>query len=84
MSKLPTKWSMCLAYDWNAKSPDRMETVSFRECLASKTFPQDTRETFYFAEVSYLMHIFCTHTVYTLITHICWKVLQRENPSHKH
>ena len=83
MSRLPAKWSMCPAHDWNVKSQDRMETASFCECLAGKAFPQDTRETFFFAELSYLIHTFCTHTIYTPISHICWGVLLRENPSHK-
>ena len=26
--------------------------------------------------------LFCTHAIYTPITHICWEVLLRENPSH--
>ena len=73
---------MCPAHDWNAKSHDKMVTVGFRECLAGKVFPQDTRETFCFAELSYLIHIICTHTIYTHITHKCWGVLLRENPSH--
>ena len=83
MSKLPAKWSMCPAYDWNAKSQDKMKTAGFRECLTGKAFLQDTRETFYFAELLYLIHIFFTHTIYTLITHGCWVVLLRENPRHK-
>ena len=83
MSKLPAKWSMCPAHDWNAKSQDRMETTGFCECIAGKAFSRDTRETFYFIEFSYLMHTFCTHIIYTPITHICWGVLLRENPSHK-
>ena len=82
-SKHPTKWCMCLAHDWNAKSQDRMETASFCECLTSKAFYRDTRRTFCFAELSYLIHNFCTHTIYTPITHRCWGVLLRENPSHK-
>ena len=45
--------------------------------------PWDTRETFCFARLSYLIHTFCTHTIYIHITHRCWGVLQRENPSHK-
>ena len=83
MSKLPAKWSMCPAHDWNAKSQDRMETTGFCECIAGKAFSRDTRKTFYFTEFSYLIHTFYTHTIYTPITHICWGVLLRENPSHK-
>ena len=71
---------MCPTHDWNAKSQDRIETVGFCECLAGKAFPQDTRETFCFGELSYLIHTICTHTIYT---HRCWGVLLRENSSHK-
>ena len=60
-----------------------METSVFRECLAGKTFPQDTRETFCFAKLSFLIHIFCAYTIYTHIIHRCWEVLLRENLSHK-
>ena len=59
-----------------------METAGFRECLVGKAFSQDTRKTFCFAELSYLIHTFFTHTIYTPITHKCWGVLQSENPSH--
>ena len=31
----------------------------------------------------HLIHTFCTHTIYSLITHICWGVLLRENLNHK-
>ena len=77
------KWCMCLAHDWNLKSQDRMETAGFRECLAGKAFPWDTRETFCFVKLSFLTHFILTHTIYTPITHICWGVLLRENSSHK-
>ena len=83
MSKLPVKWCMCLAHDWNAKSQDRMETAVFHECLVGKVFLRDTRETFCFAKLSFLIHTICTHTIYTPITHRCCGVLLRENPSHK-
>ena len=46
-------------------------TDSFRECLAGKAFPRDTRETFCFDNLSYLIHQVSTHTIYTYITHIC-------------
>ena len=59
-----------------------METVGFHECIASKAFPRDTCKTFCFAELSYLIHTIFTHTIYTSITHRCWGVLLRENPSH--
>ena len=61
----------------------RIETVGFCECLTGKAFLRDTRETFCFAKLSFLIHIFCTYTIYTHITHRCWRVLQRENPNHK-
>ena len=48
-----------------------MVTASFRKCLVGKAFPLDTREMFYFANLSYLMHQVSTHTIYTHITHIC-------------
>ena len=48
-----------------------------------KAFPQDTHETFYFTRLSYLIHTFYIHTIYTIITKKCWGVLLRENPSHK-
>ena len=60
-----------------------MKTTDFCECLAGKAFPQDTCKTFCFVELSYLIHTFCTHTIYSLITHICWGVLLRENLNHK-
>ena len=70
-------------YDWNAKSQDRMETTGFHEYLAGKAFPRGTREIFYFARLSFLIHTFCAYTIYTHITHKCWGVLLRENPSYK-
>ena len=69
--------------DWNTKSQDRMETVGFRECFTGKAFLRDSRKTFCFAELSFLIHIICTHTIYFPIAHICWRVLLRENSSHK-
>ena len=53
-------------------------TAGFRKCFMSKAFPRDTRKTFYFANLSYLIHQVSTHTIYTHITHICWGVLFRE------
>ena len=72
---------MCPAHDWNAKSQDNMEIAGFCECLAGKAFLWDTHETFCFAELLYLIHIFYTYTIYTPITHRCWEVLLRENPN---
>ena len=50
-----------------------METTVSYEYLASKAFPRDTRETFYFINLYYLIQTFYTHK--------CWGVLLRENPS---
>ena len=47
-----------------------MVTAGFRKYFAGKAFPQDTRETFYFTILSYLIHQISTHTIYTQITHI--------------
>ena len=43
-----------------------------------------SHETFCFARLSIMIHSILTHTIYTTITHICWGVFLRENPSHKH
>ena len=80
-TKLPAKWSMCLAHDWNAKSQYRMKTAVSREYLAGKAFLWDIRETFCSVSLYYLIHTFCTHTIYTHITHKWYGVLLRENPS---
>ena len=72
------KWCMCPAHDWNTKNRDRMETVGFCKCFVGKAFSQDTRKTCCFARLLFLIH-----TIYTLITHRCWRVLLREYPSHK-
>ena len=80
-TKFPAKWSMCLAHDWNVKSQYRMETTVSYEYLVGKAFPRDTCETFCSANLYYLIHTFCTHTIYTHITHKCWEVLLRENLS---
>ena len=49
----------------------QMETVVSREYLVGKAFPQDTREAFYSASLSSLIHTFCAYTIYTHITHKC-------------
>ena len=59
-----------------------MVTADFYECLAGKAFQRDTCEILCFVNLSYLIYAISTHTIYTSITHICWGVLQRENPSH--
>ena len=73
---VPCTWLEC-------EELGQMETVVFREYLAGKAFPPDTRETFCFANLYYLIHTFCTHTIYIHITHNCWWELLRENPSQK-
>ena len=55
-----------------------MLTVGFREYFVGKAFLRDTRETFCFAILSYLIHHVFTHTIYTIITHILRGVLFRE------
>ena len=50
----------------------------FREFLAGKAFPRDTRKTFCFANLSYLIHQVSTHTIYTHIIRILKGVLFRE------
>ena len=76
MMHVPCMWLEC-------EESVQMETTVLREYLAGKAFPQDTRETFCFARLCYLIYTFCTHTIYTHITNKCWGVLQRKNPNHK-
>ena len=70
---------MCPAHDWNVKSQYRWRQLYFASNLQVRL----SRKTFCFARLCYLIHTFCTHTIYTHITHKSWGVLQRENPSHK-
>ena len=56
-----------------------METAVSREYLTGKAFSQDTRETFCFARLYYLIHTFCTYTIYTHITHKWEREPLREN-----
>ena len=58
-----------------------METPVSHKYLAGKAFPRDTCETFCSANLSSLIHTFCAYTIYTHITHKCWRELLRENPS---
>ena len=58
-----------------------MEIAVSRKYLASKAFPQDTRETFYSASLSSLIHTFCTHIIYTHFTHKWIGEPLRENPN---
>ena len=63
---------MHVSYTWlECKESGQMETTVFREYLAGKVFPRDTRETFCSASLYYLIHTFCTHTIYTHIIHNC-------------
>ena len=73
---VPCTWLEC-------EESVQMEIAVSREYLAGKAFPRDTRKTFCFARLCYLIHTFCTYTIYTHITHKSWGVLQRENPIHK-
>ena len=71
---------MCSAHDWNAKSHDRWWQLVFASLSRGKAFLRDTRETFCFAILSYLIHLISNHTIYTHITHICWGVVFRKKP----
>ena len=73
---VPCTWLEC-------EELGQMETTVVREYLAGKAFLRDTRKIFCFAKLSFLIHTFCAYTIYTHITHKCWRVLLRENPSHK-
>ena len=57
-------------------STDRDSCV--RKYLVGKAFPRDTRKIFCFVRLYYLIHIFCTHTIYTHITHILFGKLQQQ------
>ena len=75
---------MHVACTWlECEESGKMKTAVFRKYLVGKAFPRDTRKTFYSASLYYLIHTFCTHTIYTHITHNCWGVILRENPSQK-
>ena len=70
---------MCPAHDWNAKSQERMVTAGFCECLAGKAF---LRNILFCQFVISDTHYLYANYIYTHITHKCWGVLLRENPSH--
>ena len=70
---VPCTWLEC-------EKLGQMETVVSHEYLTGKAFLWDTRETFYSASLSSLIHTFCAYTIYTHITHKCWVELLRENP----
>ena len=83
-SDLASRKVMHVPYTWlECKESGQMETTVFRECLVGKAFPRDNRETFCFTRLSFFIHTFCAYTIYTHITHRCWGVLLKENPSHK-
>ena len=56
----------------------RVMIACFCEYILGKAFLRDTRETFCFAILTYLLHYVFTHTIYTIITHILRGVLFRE------
>ena len=57
----------CALHMLECEESGQMETVVSREYLAGKAFPRDTRETFYSASLSSLIHTFCAYTIYTHI-----------------
>ena len=65
VTKRPAKRCLCLAHDWNAKSQYRWRQL----CLASISRVRPSRETFCSVKLYYLIHTFCTYTIYTHITH---------------
>ena len=71
---VPCTWLEC-------KESVQMETAVSREYLAGKAFPRDTCETFCSARLYYLIHTFCTYTMYIHITHKWEGEPLRENPS---
>ena len=44
----------------------RVIRTSFREYFAGKAFPRDTRETFCFTILAYLLHHVFTYTIYNI------------------
>ena len=61
---------MHVPYTWlECEELVQMETAVSREYLVDKAFSWDTRETFCFARLYYLIHTFCTYTIYTHIIH---------------
>ena len=72
--RLPCTWLEC-------EESVQMETAVSCEYLAVKAFPRDTRETFCSARLYYLIHTFCTYTIYIHITHKWEGEPLREKPS---
>ena len=76
-TKHPAKWPM-----WLAHAGMRRVRTGWRQlCLTSISRVRSSRETFCFSRLSILIHTFCAYTIYTHITHKCWGMLLRENPS---
>ena len=73
---VPCTWLEC-------EESVQMETAMSREYLAGKAFPRNTRKTFCYARLYYLIHTFYTYTIYTHITHKWEEESLRENPSKK-
>ena len=69
---LASREVMHVLYTWlECEKSGQMETAMFRECLTGKAFLRDTRKTFCFARLSFLIHTFYAYTIYTHITHRC-------------
>ena len=71
---VPCTWLEC-------EESVQMKTAMSCEYLAGKAFSRDTCEAFCFAKLYYLIHTFCTYTIYTHITHNWEGEPLRENPS---
>ena len=76
-TKHPAKRCMCPAHDWNVKSQYRRRQL----CLVSISQVRPSRETFCSARLYYLIHTFCTYTIYTHIAHKWEGESLRENSS---
>ena len=70
--------AMCSAHDWNAKSHDRWWQLVFASISRVRPSHKNTRKTFCFAILSYLIHQVSIHTIYTHITHILRGVFFKE------
>ena len=71
---------MCPAHDWNVKSQDKWRQLCF--VSVSWVRPSCKIPTKYSILPDYHFW-YCAYTIYTHITHRCWGVFLRENPSHK-
>ena len=73
---------MHVPYTWlECEELVQMKIATSREYLAGKAFPRNTCETFCSVKLYYLIHSFCTYTIYTHITHKWEGEPLRENPS---